>query len=116
MITHGEEFRTEKGIGTYLGDINDYAVVLHFAPASREIGSDFRGKIDIMISTRYQPFEFYGYLSLDEIVKCAMGEGVLTELVNLSKEDCWLIDKIARSTLVRKYRIFPQEMLFPDPV
>jgi hypothetical protein len=119
----GSELVTERGIGTYLGNVGPYGIILHLSPAPvitfpSRVRRDYSGDIDILFSKSDQLDKFIGCFSLNDIVKLATSkiESAFTATSNegqirLTREEFQTIDEMAWTVLSKKYGLAPVELV-----
>ncbi len=112
----GFEFRTDKGVGTVLGETSDFIYSLHLSPEPME-GEEFDGDITIITALKTQPEQLINAVRLNDVVMHSAQSCDLVLNKNhilFTASECDEIGRQAWQVLIHKYRIGPTELIQPN--
>jgi len=102
-----KELITEKGTATYIETLEDsiksYSFLVHLSEDKKDI--------DIIISAKNNLEDMLGFISFNDFVENSKDGINTTTGINLSPEECFLIENNAWDILTKKYQIAPTELI-----
>lgn len=112
-----EQYKTDKGVAAYCGDITGYSVLIHVSPEpTGKYQRDPNRCIDVLLSRLGEPAFFLGSVPLDDVVSTtAAREGMEFENgFSLSEEDCIAIESMCWDALIEDFGIVPEVLVEPE--
>jgi hypothetical protein len=112
-----EQFKTDKGVAAYCGDIPEYSVLIHVSPEpAGKYQRNPDARIDVLLAQSGEPESFLGSIPLDDVVNAnASRDGMAFKNgFTLSEEDCIAIENMCWDALIEDFGIVPEALVEPE--
>lgn len=111
-----EQYKTNKGVAAYCGDLPSYSVLIHISP---EPAGKFQrnpdARLDVLLAQAGTPESFLGSIPLADVVSATAARGGMEfEGVTLSEEDCIAIESMCWDALIEDFGILPEVLVEPE--